>query len=288
MFLGNQKAVKLLERQIRSGKIAQAYLFCGPESVGKFTLAKEISRKIISGKDFSLDLIIVEPEIETGKSGVVKEKEIKIEKIKEAQRELSLFPYQGRYKVLIINNAHQMTESAQNALLKILEEPNKTSVIILITHEEDKIISTIRSRCQKIRFNLVPQREIESILSEKKDKKDIAYLSMGRPGMAVDLTNNTAKAESLEDIWQKFKSLHKSGINEKLKIAEEMSRNIPEASNKLKFLLWMMQAQAMKGLETGEALNYIKTAGRISECLDMLKNTGINSRLTLENLLLNL
>ena len=86
MFIGHQKIVSLLEKSLKKGKIAQAYLFVGPESVGKFTLAKDFSEKIIDGESPSLDLIIIEPEIETNKKGIVKEKEIKIEKIKEAQK----------------------------------------------------------------------------------------------------------------------------------------------------------------------------------------------------------
>ena len=140
-FIGNKKAVTLLEKTIQSGKVSQAYLFSGPEAVGKFTLAKFFSRAIISnqsftsilrnikvnaGKDnFLLDLIVLSPDVEE-KNGIIREKDIPIEKIRNAQKELTLYPYQGKYKVLIINDAHKLTEQSQNALLKTLEEPNST------------------------------------------------------------------------------------------------------------------------------------------------------------------
>jgi DNA polymerase-3 subunit delta' len=288
MFIGHQKTINLLEKSLKSGRIAQAYLFAGPESVGKFTLAKDFSAKIIDGENYSLDLIILEPEIETNKKGIAKEKEIKIEKIKESQKELSLFPYAGKYKVLIINNAHKMTESAQNALLKILEEPNKTSVIILVTHEEDKIIPTIRSRCQKIQFNLVSPKVIEEKLFSGSAGEEITFLSMGRPGLAVKMKENSEEAELLKNIRERFESLPSSGINERLKLAEEMAQNIPEAAKKLKFLIWIMQEETMKNPESPKAIENLKIAEKIDESLEQIKNASMNSRLILENLLLNI
>lgn len=288
MIVGHQKIIKLLDKSLKSGRIAQAYLFAGPESVGKFTLAKDISAKIIGGEDYSLDLIILEPEIETSKKGIAKEKEIKIEKIKEAQKELSLFPYKGKYKVLIINNAHKMTESAQNALLKILEEPNKTSVIILVTHEEDKIISTIRSRCQKIQFNLVSPEVIKEKLLSGSGGEEITIFSMGRPGRAVRMKEKDEEAESLKNIRESFKSLPSLGINERLRLAEVLSQNIPETAKRLEFLIWTMHEEAMKCAESPETIKNLKTAQILGDTLEQIKNASANSRLILENLLLNL
>jgi DNA polymerase III subunit delta' len=286
-IIGHQKIARLLEKSIQNGRIAQAYLFSGPESVGKFMLAKEISGKIIGGDDFALDLIIIKPEIETNKKGISKEKEIKIDKIKEAQRELFLFPYRGKYRVLVIDNAHKLNESSQNALLKILEEPNKTSVIILVTHEEDKIIPTIRSRCQKIQFNLVSQKEMEEKLFNKDDTELISF-SMGRPGLIVKMKNNEEEAESLKNIRQRFKSLSNSGINKRLELAEELSLNIPEAVRKMEFLIWTMHEEAMENPESPETIKSLKIADKLSESLEQIKNASANSRLILENLLLNI
>lgn len=134
MFIGNTKAVKLLEKSMRNSRISHAYLFSGPENVGKLALAKIFSRGLILGKPLDLeingkknpfDMVILSPEIEE-KKGITKEKDIKIENIRNLQKELSLFPYEGKYKILIVDNAHKLTVSSQNALLKILEEPNET------------------------------------------------------------------------------------------------------------------------------------------------------------------
>ena len=317
MFIGHQKIVSLLNKSLKKRKIAQAYLFCGPESVGKFTLAQLFAESLISkkpemnltkltavendggekenyklaGKDgFRLDMIVVKPEIEINRKGILKEKEIKIEKIKEVQKELSSFPYRGEYKILIINNAHRMTESAQNALLKILEEPNRTSVIILVTHEEGKIIPTIHSRCQKLKFYLVPQGEIKKELSRTGDRADdeIIFLAMGRPGLATKIKAGSEEKLALGSAYQEIKSLPGLGINDRFRIAEELSRNIPETIKKLDFWVWILNKEASESQELAKSVKRIKLAGEIEKSTESLKNTSFNSRLILENLLLSI
>lgn len=305
MFIGNNNAVKLLKKTIESGKVSHAYLFSGPESVGKFTLAKEFAKNIISEKntDFTLlpnkvkedilpDLIILEPEIEE-KRGITKEMDIKIEKVREIQKNLSLFPYQGKYKVLVVNNAHKMTEESQNALLKTLEEPNQTSIIILITHEEGRMLPTVKSRCQKIKFNLVPNSEIKELISSSPsgrgvkgegvdNKEQLISLSLGRPGLAIRMIEDKAELELRRDALEKLKSLSKAGINQRLKIAEELSKNISETVKKMELWIWTLHSPALKNVKL------FKIIEKIDKSLDEIKNTNANARLVLENLLLNL
>lgn len=300
MFIGNKKAVKLLERIIKGKKIAQAHIFSGPESVGKFALAKIFSRAIINDHSFSsmlgsveenseketlpLDLVILEPEVEE-KKGIKKEKKIEIERIREIQKELALYPYQGKYKVLIINNAHKMTENSQNALLKILEEPNPTTIIILVTHEEGRILPTIRSRCQKVTFNLVSPDEIkEKIPSISKGigSEEIMKFSLGRPGLARKIAESKDDLNFRREALEKLKSLSKAGVNQRLKIAEKLAKNISETTAVLELWIWALHVPAL------ENVKLFKIIGKMEESLDDIKNTNANARLILENLLLNL
>lgn len=289
MFIGNAKAVKLLEKSIENGKISQAYLFSGPESVGKFTLAKLFAAGIIKGNSLSSeigldnpknlpDLIVLEPEIEE-KRGITREKDIKVEHIREVQKNLSLFPYSGKYRILVVNNAHKMTISAQNSLLKILEEPNETSIIILISHNDSKIISTIKSRCQKIKFSLVNAEEIGRISSN-----DIASFSMGRPGIASEMMMDKKLLEERKKYLEELKELPNFGINEKLKWAEKLATNTTEAIKKFEFWIWVIR---FRSLETGEIENF-KTIEKIEKSLETIKNTNANVRLVIENLLLEI
>ncbi|OGI17550.1 MAG: hypothetical protein A3J63_04115 [Candidatus Moranbacteria bacterium RIFCSPHIGHO2_02_FULL_40_12b] len=293
-FIGNKKAVTLLEKTIQSGKVSQAYLFSGPEAVGKFTLAKFFSRAIISnqsftsilrnikvnaGKDnFLLDLIVLSPDVEE-KNGIIREKDIPIEKIRNAQKELTLYPYQGKYKVLIINDAHKLTEQSQNALLKTLEEPNSTSVIILATHEEAKIFPTIKSRCQKINFNLVPDSEINLEASEM---KDISLYSLGRPGLAVNMINKKEELSFFKGALDELRELSSASVNQRLAKAEEISKNKIEAIKKMNVWIWFLHKKSITEPK------FFSILEKIHKCMDEINNTNASARLLLENLFLDL
>ncbi len=303
-FIGNVKAVRLLEKSIESSKLSQAYLFSGPESVGKFTLAKLFASFLIFGKnnidlDMSMiggdkefennneffDLIIVEPEVEE-KRGIKKEKDIKIEKIREAQNDLIMFPYNKKKKVLIINNAHRMTISAQNALLKSLEEPNKTSVIILVTHNDPAIIPTIKSRCQKINFFLADIEEMEKMLEDEKNKEIIEF-SMGRPGLALKMKENKEEFNARKKDFEELSEFSSLGINERFSLAEKMSANPTETFGKLEFWMWIIRLESRKrGLSNG--FFSFKTIEKIDNALKTMKNTNVNTRLAIENLFLEI
>ncbi len=320
-MIGHQKIIELLSRSVKKNKIAQAYLFSGPEGVGKFTLAEKFARNLINGKDFTIlrnmvknedgksksgegekwragnkkflpDLIILKPEIEE-KKGIIKEKDIKIEKIRDARKEMSFFPSRGKYRVLIIDNAHKMNEASQNALLKTIEEPNETSVIILITHEEGKLLPTVKSRCQKIRFNLVADGEIEKLLENTEIpqensliKSKIVSFSAGRPGWAVKMARNKKELHSRESALKELKSISVMNIAQRMEMAEKFSKDIPAAVKKLEIWVWIMRSSAMKNIAS--APRFFKIIEKMESSADELKNTNVNGRLALENLIINL
>ncbi len=298
MFIGHQKIINLLERNLRKGKMAQAYLFSGPESVGKFTLAKIFSESLIKGDSSILrntkarnsiggllDLMIIEPKREE-KRGITKEKDIKIEQIREAQKNLLLFPYSGKYKVLIINNAHRMTISAQNSLLKILEEPNNTSIIILVTYEAGNILPTLRSRCQKINFSLVDNRKIIEGLEKngKKSSREITGLLLGRPGVAIELNENRKKLANWREAIINLEKIPSLGINDRLNMAEKMSKNMPENIKNLELWIWTLHFQG----EKGAGMDNFRRIELIENAILMATENNANGRLILENLMLNL
>jgi len=288
-----------LNKAIQNDKVSQAYLFSGPESVGKFALAKIFANSIISGKsrfknDVSsllakekdeLDLAIIEPEIEE-KKGIKKVKDIKIEKIRKAQKDLILYPHSGEKKVLIINDAHRMTVSAQNALLKSLEEPNKTSVLILVTHNDQAIISTIKSRCQKINFFLADAKEMEKT-SKDGENDEIVEFSMGRPGLAMKMKENKEELNARRKDFEELENFSSWGINERFGLAEKMSVNIAETVKKLEFWMWIIRLELRRKTESKGFYSY-KTIEKIGKTLETIKTTNANVRLAIENLFLEI
>lgn len=173
-ILGHERLRELLARAVRHGRLPPALLFSGPSGVGKRALALAAGRALLCDRDrgdacdacptcaraargLHPDAILVEPD---GLS-------IKIEQVRDAVREIAGRPFEGRARAIVFDEAHLLTEQAQNALLKSLEEPPATSHVFLVTASPQALLPTIRSRCQVLRFSPLPQARLEGYLRER-------------------------------------------------------------------------------------------------------------------------
>ena len=169
-FVGNQRLVEILRR----GRLPGASLFTGPEGVGKKTLALSLSA-LANCKEGSED------ELCGTCSSCVKEAAghhpdirlfqphknlIKIDTMRELNREVRFRPFEGRLRCFIIDQAETLTEEAANCILKTLEEPPDTSRIILISSFPHRLLPTIRSRCQAFPFHPLGREEILPYLED--------------------------------------------------------------------------------------------------------------------------
>lgn len=291
-FIGNQKVLASLQKSLERGMLNHAYIFSGPEHVGKFTLAKMFALGAIGGKkmeleidsfdkDALLDLIVVSPEI-VEKKGVTKKRDISIESVRDAKSSLSLFPYRGKYKVLIIDEAHKMNVSAQNALLKILEEPNATTMMILVTSETGKMLPTIQSRVQNVNFGLVGDAEMQKHFSE-----DIAELAVGRPGLAEIISQDENEREFRVEAKKQLEKIFQNSMNEKLQLAEDLSKDVVKTLEKLDAWTWELRKKALL-VDENERNDAYDKMEKIQKSIETLKNTNANARLVLEDLFVNL
>jgi len=204
----HQGQVQILQAAMRDGRLAGSYLFSGPEGIGKrltaFTLAKAVN--CLKAEDDACGECASCAKIEKGAHPDVRLMEssgadaIKIESVRELQRWAGLKPYEAKKKVFIIDNAHNLTPEASNALLKILEETAHESLIILISAKPSLIFKTIISRCQRIRFSALARADLQGILKDKYSLDSstahyLAYLSEGRLGLALALN----ASETLRD-----------------------------------------------------------------------------------------
>ncbi|MBI5183917.1 MAG: DNA polymerase III subunit delta' [Nitrospinae bacterium] len=202
-IIGQNRAWTILQNTLRNGSVGHAYLFFGPEGIGKrltaITFAKALNclnekgdscdecnscRKIEGGNH--PDVIIINPE------GVY----IKIEQIRRLQRMVNFKVYEGRRKVVILDSINEMTDEASNSFLKTLEEPPDETILILLSTNIHTLLPTIISRCQGIRFNLLPVESIMEVLIKKKgvgieEARLIASLSNGRLGKAISIDIET-------------------------------------------------------------------------------------------------
>lgn len=163
-FVGQEHVVKTLANEIASGNIGHAYLFAGPRGTGKTSLARLFAKAVNCqnlkngfepcnecpacleiNKGKTVDLIEIDTASNRG-----------IEDVKELREGIKFAPSFLKYKVLILDESHQLSKDAANALLKILEEPPSHAIFILATTEIHKMIPTILSRCQRFDFYKIP------------------------------------------------------------------------------------------------------------------------------------
>jgi DNA polymerase-3 subunit delta' len=247
-IIGQQKQLTVLRSALANGRLHHAYLFLGPEGVGKHLAAVALAKALHCGElknDFCgncvncrriadgnhPDVRVIEPL--SGK------KEISIQQIRELERELNYRSFTGKRKISIIDPATLLNLSSQNALLKTLEEPPQDCLIVLIAANEGGLLPTLRSRCLRLSFAPLMRKEIAGFLQSHHgmsgaDAEFIAALGMGSIGAALALD----KAELIEKrkIWTgMLGALKRRDYHGAMIAAEALAVNREEA---LSFLKW--------------------------------------------------
>lgn len=202
-LIGNQHQKTILQRLLRGGQIATTFIFAGPEGVGKrrFALTMAKAANCLTGApaegfaEDCCDFCQVCRRIDEGTYGDVTTIEpdgqfIKIAQTRELAVEVFYRPREGRHRFFIIDSAERLREEAANSLLKTLEEPPPTSTIIMITSRPDSLLTTIRSRSQKLNFSPLTTGEMEAYLKANfprpaPDTALLARISEGRIGQAT-------------------------------------------------------------------------------------------------------
>ena len=247
-IIGHSRQIATLRHALAKGRLHHAYLFAGPEGVGKRTLALALAKAIHcaeGGADFCSrcancariqdgnhpDLRIMEPQ--AGK------KEISIQQIRDIEKQLNYRSFSGGKKIIILDPATLMNLPAQNALLKTLEEPPQDSLLILIAASTGGLLPTLRSRCLRVSFGPLEREHVSSYLVSRKgikqeDAELLAAMAMGSLGNASKIEG--AEFRKRRQTWIEIVSSLKAGDYRTAMVsAEAIANNKDETA---KFLEW--------------------------------------------------
>jgi len=313
-IIGQEKGIKILTGILERRRLASSYIFSGEPGIGKKltavnfakalnclkpevrsqksevnfelrTLNSELSTRVDACDECDSclkidagshpDLLLVSPE----------DRLIKIDEIRLINDALSFRPFEGRKKIVIVDDADTMNIASANAFLKTLEEPPEDSVIILISSRPDRLPATIRSRCSRVNFVTLSLESCKQVLRGKvpdEELEPLAKLSMGKPGLALS-------SDLKEEItW--FSSLLKGMLNSE----KDNWASKEEMDRWFEYVLTMMRDAAVFGItgETSQLINadlweYVSKPGKSTDLqviINMYKELSLVKGLLLFNL----
>lgn len=319
-IIGHEWAVKSLQQHAASGTQKQAYLFTGPESVGRRTLAIRFSQALncpspvkdgipcMSCTHCGQFERMVHPDLTVVKSEPSGEA-LKVEQVREFQYSLHLAPNSADFRIALLVNFEKATDSAQNALLKTLEEPPNNVIILITAESAERLLPTIVSRCEVIRLRPVPLEEMNAGIQNlwqvpSEEANLLAHLASGRPGYCYDLYQNpdlmVLRRQWLDDL----KKLLSSNRINRFTYADKLSKQPNQIYPLLNTWLGIWRDVLLVSRNGGSRITNIDYAEFINYLAKNLKNNvtfqvvqnldgifqhlehNVNPRLALEDLML--
>ncbi len=289
-MLGHQWAVELLKGHVAHAEVRHAYLFTGPQGVGRRTLALRLAQALNClqppapgvpclqcrtclqiGRMEHPDLAIVAAE-QVGAT-------LKVEQVRELQHSLSLAPYDARYRVAILLRFEEAHVSAANALLKTLEEPPPQVVLILTAESAEALLPTIVSRCEVLRLRPLSLQEVSQGLQDRwgiapEEARLLAHIAGGRPGYALSLHQNPEFLEQRRTWLEDHARLLGASRVERFAYADSISKDRAILSAALQ--VWASMWRDVM-IQAGGAAAPIANLDRSEEVGELAERYGLDS-----------
>lgn len=242
-----------------------AYIFSGPESIGKYSAAKHLAIEHSKRPENIIEV-------------VANTDSIGIEEMHALRHELQLKTHGNQHRSVLIDNAHKLTIEAQNALLKTLEEPPIGTSIILVTNNLDGLALTIRSRCKLVRFSNPPSTLCTDYLMKQYDltrnrANQIMLLSNQKIGLAIKILQDSDKFEKLKTEYAKIKHFATSNLFYRMVDAQELTDNSEQV---LYTIIQNMRQAIIKAIESSDYAKVSLLNLRISRLISLLEYLDAN------------
>ncbi len=320
--IGHEGVLRLLKRSLDLGRLAHSYLLVGPPHVGKMTVALYLAQAVnCIGSPRPCQACSQCVRVAVGRHADVQvlglreggaTKDISIDQVREIQRAASLKPFEGSCRVFIVEGAERLSTDATNALLKTLEEPPPQVLLLLLATDEEALLPTLRSRCQRLELYSLGVQEVARALEQRgvapEMARHLALHSQGCPGIALRALEDPEWLEAQEVEAQQVSQLLTASLHQKFALAAELAQRFQANRGDVQALLglwleWWRDLLLVKegaaaylvhpelrltleGLASEvDALAVARSLRLIQETLDVLDQNA-NARMALEHLLL--
>ena len=330
-LVGNERIKKLLLRAVSEGRIGQGLIMAGPRGVGKHQFAMALAqtlncerpvggdacgkclqcKKVAAGEHLDVRTVLREIKDPNLKKDY-KSQYIKIDQMRDLAQEAQFRPFEGRRRVYIIDETEWLREEGANAILKTLEEPPPTTLLILITSKPYALLETIRSRCQMLSFAPLTADEMEAYLKANykrpiEETRLIARLARGSIGRAleIDLGEYRDKRTMMIELVESL-SVRRDTLK-LMQAAEHLSKKLEreEFENHLDVLLVLLAdlfylklgepADSLTNADAAERLRRVAEAMSLDEIIDLTRRIeqvlrdlarNVNRQLAMESALI--
>lgn len=318
------KQLQHFKQQLESKRLAQSFLVSGPERTGKLSAVIKMTGILnnLSDEQINLvhkgemtDVILIETEVSKQQTmssdqgissneqeGVQdKDSNKKTKKLKDAitkkqvdsvMKNVGLKNFQLDKKVIIIKGANKMTNTAANSLLKLIEEPTDNLVIFLLVNNEDDILTTIKSRCQVVRFSFLDDEQIRKIVQEeysvdKEILQNIIDLSRGRIELARQYASDFKKIELAQKVRDDFRKALREGKLEQIRLVDKLTKDNEDLPWIMNEWIWYLKFFLEENIRNDQPITVVKKVYSIFknllEARELIKVTNASKKVQLEN-----